>query len=69
MWVTAVVAVFIIGFLLAFIDKYSPYSYQNQPKKGDSESMGTVFTVKESLWYVLGSCTQQGKVIKVLSFS
>ncbi|CAH8622401.1 unnamed protein product [Schistosoma mattheei] len=68
-WVTAVVAVFIIGFLLAFIDKYSPYSYQNQPKKGDSESMGTVFTVKESLWYVLGSCTQQGEYMDPRSAS
>ncbi|CAH8650121.1 unnamed protein product [Heterobilharzia americana] len=60
-WVTSVVVVFLIGFLLAFIDKYSPYSYQNQMKKGDGESMGTVFTVKEALWYVLGSCTQQGE--------
>ncbi|VDO87848.1 unnamed protein product [Schistosoma margrebowiei] len=68
-WLTAVVAVFIIGFLLAFIDKYSPYSYQNQPKKGDSESMGTVFTVKESLWYVLGSCTQQGEYMDPRSAS
>ncbi|RTG88538.1 glutamate receptor, ionotropic, invertebrate [Schistosoma bovis] len=68
-WVTAVVVVFIIGFLLAFIDKYSPYSYQNQPKKGDSESMGTVFTVKESLWYVLGSCTQQGEYMDPRSAS
>ncbi|CAI2736644.1 unnamed protein product [Schistosoma spindalis] len=68
-WVTAVVVVFIIGFLLAFIDKYSPYSYQNQPKKGDGESMGTVFTVKESLWYVLGSCTQQGEYMDPRSAS
>ncbi|CAH8657789.1 unnamed protein product [Schistosoma bovis] len=68
-WVTAVAVVFIIGFLLAFIDKYSPYSYQNQPKKGDSESMGTVFTVKESLWYVLGSCTQQGEYMDPRSAS
>nr|CAH8819268.1 unnamed protein product [Trichobilharzia regenti] len=68
-WVTTVVVVFLIGFMLAFIDKYSPYSYQNQLKEGDGESMGTVFTVKEALWYVLGSCTQQGEYMDPRSAS
>uniref|UniRef100_A0A1I8I359 Glutamate receptor n=1 Tax=Macrostomum lignano TaxID=282301 RepID=A0A1I8I359_9PLAT len=71
-WVCIIAIVTVTGFLIFFVDKVSPFSFQNRYRNDqvrDGEAEGKVFTVKESLWYVLGAYTQAGESFDPRSMS
>uniref|UniRef100_A0A183AE14 PBPe domain-containing protein n=1 Tax=Echinostoma caproni TaxID=27848 RepID=A0A183AE14_9TREM len=68
-WICCVSCVAVVSVLVYIMDKFSPYSYQNQAVLKDGPSEGTIFTLKESIWYVLGACTQQGESLDPRSIS
>ncbi|ODM95541.1 Glutamate receptor ionotropic, kainate 2 [Orchesella cincta] len=56
-WLSILGATIATAILLWFLDKYSPYSAQNNPNKYKSFRK---FTLKESFWFALTSFTPQG---------
>jgi ionotropic glutamate receptor len=46
--------------LVYLFDKFSPYSFQNR-KPDAPEVMGRIFTIKESMWFAVGSYTLAGE--------
>nr|XP_022904235.1 ionotropic receptor 25a [Onthophagus taurus] len=57
-WLSIVAALTVTGFLIWFLDKYSPYSGQNNKEKYPYPCRE--FTLKESFWFALTSFTPQG---------
>ncbi|KAJ8936674.1 hypothetical protein NQ318_023141 [Aromia moschata] len=57
-WLSIVASLVITGFMVWFLDKYSPYSARNN-KKAYSYPCRE-FTLKESFWFALTSFTPQG---------
>ncbi|OON21315.1 Ligand-gated ion channel [Opisthorchis viverrini] len=69
-WICCISAVVFVSLLVYALDRFSPYSFQNQALKDNGASeAGTMFTLKESVWYVLGACTQQGESLDPRSTS
>ncbi|KAF7259549.1 hypothetical protein EG68_03366 [Paragonimus skrjabini miyazakii] len=68
-WLCCLLAVGTVSFLVYLLDRLSPYSFQNQAVLHGGPSEGTLFTLKESIWYVLGACTQQGESLDPRSTS
>ncbi|THD28533.1 Glutamate receptor 4 [Fasciola hepatica] len=68
-WICCIICLVVVSLLVYILDKFSPYSYQNQAVRTDGPSEGTIFTLKESVWYVLGACTQQGESLDPRSMS
>ncbi|PAA48797.1 hypothetical protein BOX15_Mlig002395g2 [Macrostomum lignano] len=71
-WVSIIAIITFTGFLIFFVDKVSPFSFQNRYRNDqirEGEAEGKVFTVKESLWYVLGAYTQAGESFDPRSMS
>ncbi|GAA54422.1 glutamate receptor ionotropic kainate 4 [Clonorchis sinensis] len=69
-WICCITAVVFVSLLVYALDRFSPYSFQNQALKDNGASeAGTMFTLKESVWYVLGACTQQGESLDPRSTS
>ncbi|OXA63208.1 Glutamate receptor ionotropic, kainate 2 [Folsomia candida] len=56
-WLSILGATIATGFMLWFLDKFSPYSAQNNPQKYKTFRK---FTLKESFWFALTSFTPQG---------
>ncbi|XP_063910401.1 ionotropic receptor 25a isoform X2 [Zophobas morio] len=57
-WLSIVGALIITGFMVWFLDKYSPYSARNNKKAYPYPCRE--FTLKESFWFALTSFTPQG---------
>nr|AVH87289.1 ionotropic receptor 1 [Holotrichia parallela] len=57
-WLSIVGALIVTGFMIWFLDKYSPYSAQNNKKAYPYPCRE--FTLKESFWFALTSFTPQG---------
>ncbi|XP_071455793.1 ionotropic receptor 25a-like [Hetaerina americana] len=57
-WLTIVGALTVTGIMIWFLDKYSPYSAQNNKKMYQYPCR--TFTLKESFWFALTSFTPQG---------
>ncbi|XP_046392943.1 ionotropic receptor 25a isoform X2 [Ischnura elegans] len=57
-WLSIVGALTVTGFMIWFLDKYSPYSAQNNKKMYPYPCRK--FTLKESFWFALTSFTPQG---------
>ncbi|XP_044745802.1 ionotropic receptor 25a [Coccinella septempunctata] len=57
-WLSIVGALIVTGFMLWFVDKYSPYSARNNKKAYPYPCRE--FTLKESFWFALTSFTPQG---------
>nr|QBB73019.1 ionotropic receptor [Protaetia brevitarsis] len=57
-WLSIVGALIVTGFMIWFLDKYSPYSAQNNKKAYPYPTRD--FTLKESFWFALTSFTPQG---------
>ncbi|XP_072157055.1 ionotropic receptor 25a [Bemisia tabaci] len=57
-WLSIVAALIMTAVLLCLLDKYSPYSAQNNPRLYPYECRK--FTLKESFWFALTSFTPQG---------
>ncbi|TGZ69234.1 hypothetical protein CRM22_003849 [Opisthorchis felineus] len=69
-WICCISEIVFVSLLVYALDRFSPYSFQNQAMKDNGASeAGTMFTLKESLWYVLGACTQQGESLDPRSTS
>ena len=61
-WCGITATYFVISVVLWIIDRWSPYSYQNNMEKyeHEDEENKTYFDFKESLWFCLLSLTAQG---------
>ncbi|CAG9859593.1 unnamed protein product [Phyllotreta striolata] len=57
-WFSIVAALIVTGFMIWFLDKYSPYSARNNKKAYPYPCRE--FTLKESFWFALTSFTPQG---------
>ncbi|KAL3274820.1 hypothetical protein HHI36_019603 [Cryptolaemus montrouzieri] len=57
-WLSIVGALIVTGFMIWFLDKYSPYSAKNNKKAYPYPCRD--FTLKESFWFALTSFTPQG---------
>ncbi|XP_044270028.1 ionotropic receptor 25a [Tribolium madens] len=57
-WLSIVGALIVTGFMVWFLDKYSPYSARNNKKAYPYPTRE--FTLKESFWFALTSFTPQG---------
>uniref|UniRef100_A0AAR5QC85 Ionotropic receptor 8a n=1 Tax=Dendroctonus ponderosae TaxID=77166 RepID=A0AAR5QC85_DENPD len=57
-WLSIVGALIVTGFMIWFLDKYSPYSARNNRKAYPYPCRE--FTLKESFWFALTSFTPQG---------
>ncbi|VEN34523.1 unnamed protein product [Callosobruchus maculatus] len=57
-WLSIVAALIVTGFMVWFLDKYSPYSARNNKEAYPYECRE--FTLKESFWFALTSFTPQG---------
>uniref|UniRef100_A0A6P7FE01 Ionotropic receptor 25a isoform X5 n=1 Tax=Diabrotica virgifera virgifera TaxID=50390 RepID=A0A6P7FE01_DIAVI len=57
-WFSIVAALIVTGFMVWFLDKYSPYSARNNKKAYPYPCRE--FTLKESFWFALTSFTPQG---------
>ncbi|CAG9789789.1 unnamed protein product [Diatraea saccharalis] len=57
-WLSIVAALILTGFMIWFLDKYSPYSARNNPDAYPYPCRE--FTLKESFWFALTSFTPQG---------
>ncbi|XP_023311227.1 ionotropic receptor 25a [Anoplophora glabripennis] len=57
-WLSIVAALIVTGFMVWFLDKYSPYSARNNKKAYPYPCRE--FTLKESFWFALTSFTPQG---------
>ncbi|XP_057657197.1 uncharacterized protein LOC130894392 isoform X2 [Diorhabda carinulata] len=57
-WFSIVAALVVTGFMVWFLDKYSPYSARNNKKAYPYPCRE--FTLKESFWFALTSFTPQG---------
>lgn len=57
-WLSIVGALVVTGFMVWFLDKYSPYSARNNKKAYPYPCRE--FTLKESFWFALTSFTPQG---------
>ncbi|CAG9763323.1 unnamed protein product [Ceutorhynchus assimilis] len=57
-WLSIVAALIVTGFMIWFLDKYSPYSARNNKKAYPYPCRE--FTLKESFWFALTSFTPQG---------
>ncbi|XP_053623165.1 ionotropic receptor 25a [Plodia interpunctella] len=57
-WLSIVAALLLTGFMIWFLDKYSPYSARNNPDAYPYPCRE--FTLKESFWFALTSFTPQG---------
>ncbi|XP_066148112.1 ionotropic receptor 25a [Euwallacea fornicatus] len=57
-WLSIVAALILTGFMIWFLDKYSPYSARNNKKAYPYPCRD--FTLKESFWFALTSFTPQG---------
>nr|XP_023029499.1 ionotropic receptor 25a [Leptinotarsa decemlineata] len=57
-WLSIVAALIVTGFMVWFLDKYSPYSARNNKKAYLYPCRQ--FTLKESFWFALTSFTPQG---------
>nr|ALR72538.1 ionotropic receptor 8a [Colaphellus bowringi] len=57
-WLSIVAALIVTGFMVWFLDKYSPYSARNNKKAYPYPCRK--FTLKESFWFALTSFTPQG---------
>jgi len=53
-WVCIVLAYFVTSCIIYLLDKYSPYSYQNNPTKYEEDELEQrVFDFRESLWFCI----------------
>ncbi|GAB6031583.1 hypothetical protein CHUAL_009348 [Chamberlinius hualienensis] len=59
-WVSILVAYLVTSILLWIIDKFSPFSYQNNQTEMAEEHEKRIFTLKESFWFCVTSLTPQG---------
>lgn len=59
---------FFLSLLLWLIDKYSPFSFQNNKEKYTDDPEKREFNLKESLWFCITSLTPQGLEIYLLHF-
>ncbi|KAG7160957.1 Ionotropic receptor 25a-like 3, partial [Homarus americanus] len=57
-WVSIVAALVVTGIMIWLLDRYSPYSAQNNPDLYPPQCRK--FTLKESFWFALTSFTPQG---------
>ena len=62
-WSCILATFFISSLVLWFIDRFSPYSYQNNMERFEEEDGKKYFTLKESLWFCLTTLTPQGSVL------
>nr|BAC06342.1 DjGluR1 [Dugesia japonica] len=71
-WATVIATIIGTGFLICFVDRVSPFSFQNRLKTNEireGEADGKIFTIKESMWFVLGAYTQAGESFDPRSIS
>ena len=59
-WSCILSTFFVSSLVLWFIDRFSPYSYQNNMESFEEEDGKKYFTLKESLWFCLTTLTPQG---------
>lgn len=61
-WGCIVASYFLFSVLMWLFDKFSPYSYQNNPTttKGPEKR---IFTLKEGIWFCMTSLTPQGIIL------
>lgn len=58
-WAAILVAIAMTALLLWFLDRYSPYSGQNNSQAFSSQPF-RVFSFQESFWFAMTSFTPQG---------
>lgn len=63
-WLCIGATLFITGILVTVFDKLSPYSFQNKTEWEEGEPEGKIFTIKESMWFVLGAYTMAGETVR-----
>ncbi|XP_059221283.1 ionotropic receptor 25a isoform X3 [Stomoxys calcitrans] len=59
-WLCILGAYFFTSFLMYILDRWSPYSYQNNIDKYKDDEVKRVFNLKECLWFCITSLTPQG---------
>uniref|UniRef100_A0A1I8PVZ8 Ionotropic glutamate receptor C-terminal domain-containing protein n=2 Tax=Stomoxys calcitrans TaxID=35570 RepID=A0A1I8PVZ8_STOCA len=59
-WLCILGAYFFTSFLMYILDRWSPYSYQNNIDKYVDDEVKRVFNLKECLWFCITSLTPQG---------
>ncbi|KAL3863831.1 hypothetical protein ACJMK2_005559 [Sinanodonta woodiana] len=60
-WGLIVASFFLFSILLWLFDKFSPFSYQNNPEKRNEKGPAKrIFTLKEGIWFCVTSLTPQG---------
>ncbi|XP_053406688.1 ionotropic receptor 25a-like [Mercenaria mercenaria] len=58
-WGCIVASYFLFSVLMWLFDKFSPFSYQNNPDRGAGPEK-RIFTLKEGIWFCMTSLTPQG---------
>ncbi|KAL4231608.1 hypothetical protein ACF0H5_009188 [Mactra antiquata] len=58
-WGCIVASYFLFSILMWLFDKFSPFSYQNNPDRGSGPEK-RIFTLKEGIWFCMTSLTPQG---------
>ena len=60
-WGCIVASYFLFSILMWLFDRFSPYSYQNNPGSAKRPAK-RVFTLKEGIWFCMTSLTPQGTI-------